>query len=553
MGGQKQTTKSQQSGTTNETATTTPNTFAPALGPVTNYYEGLGDIANQIKGDPYAFNPGQNGLQTAAYNNAWNLGGWQTPLNQSNNIASNVANSGPNFASGIGYTAPTLADAVTFGGASTGPAAQAAAQGYSIANLANAQGYNAPQLGPAAQAQAGSLLDNFSAYLNPATSALVDTTLADFDVNAGQARAAQQAAAARGGAFGGSRYGVGEAALAGELARGRATTDANVRFNAFNTAAGLSASDADRRTNTSQFNAGQTNNFKVAQGGFDAEAARFGADANNTFALNKFGAQNNANQFLANANNTNSMFNAGEKNQLAAVNANNANSAGIASMNAQNQRNSLEAELLAQMGMFNSSQFNDLSKFNAGQGDSALARQLSAAGLMSNNAGLMGQQQANDIATQMAAGNNLYGVQKDYMQSPLTNYGSLANLLGGGGLLGQLSGQTINSFGTSSSTGKGTQQTSGGFLGSLGGILGGLGGLAGGLGKMGVTLSDRRLKTDILRVGRTDGGLPVYTYRYKGEPAIYMGVMAQDVEQVQPGALGPEVGGYRTVNYQEVR
>ena len=66
--------------------------------------------------------------------------------------------------------------------------------------------------------------------------------------------------------------------------------------------------------------------------------------------------------------------------------------------------------------------------------------------------------------------------------------------------------------------------------------------------------SDIRLKQDIRKVGQTDGGLPVYTFRYKGEPQIYMGVMAQDVAQSQPEALGPLIDGeYMTVNYEEVR
>lgn len=65
--------------------------------------------------------------------------------------------------------------------------------------------------------------------------------------------------------------------------------------------------------------------------------------------------------------------------------------------------------------------------------------------------------------------------------------------------------------------------------------------------------SDMRLKTDIRRVGMTDGGLPIYTYRYKGEQVPQMGVMAQDVAQIQPEALGPVVHGYATVKYGEVR
>ena len=66
--------------------------------------------------------------------------------------------------------------------------------------------------------------------------------------------------------------------------------------------------------------------------------------------------------------------------------------------------------------------------------------------------------------------------------------------------------------------------------------------------------SDVRLKEDIRRVGMTDAGLPIYTFRYKGEPRTYMGVMAQDVAKAQPHALGPLLDGeYMTVNYGEVR
>lgn len=77
-----------------------------------------------------------------------------------------------------------------------------------------------------------------------------------------------------------------------------------------------------------------------------------------------------------------------------------------------------------------------------------------------------------------------------------------------------------------------------------------LGGISGGLGAI---MSDERLKEDIREVGITNAGLPVYTYRYKGEPRVHMGVMAQDVAQTQPNALGPVIGGFMSVNYGEVR
>jgi len=61
-------------------------------------------------------------------------------------------------------------------------------------------------------------------------------------------------------------------------------------------------------------------------------------------------------------------------------------------------------------------------------------------------------------------------------------------------------------------------------------------------------MSDRRLKTDIKKVGKTDSGLPVYTYKYKGDNVVHMGVMAQDVEKVTPEAV-EEIGGFKAVNY----
>lgn len=76
----------------------------------------------------------------------------------------------------------------------------------------------------------------------------------------------------------------------------------------------------------------------------------------------------------------------------------------------------------------------------------------------------------------------------------------------------------------------------------------------GSLASAGASLfSDERIKTDIKKVGQTDDGLPVYTYRYKNDPsgAVHMGVMAQDVEKETPEAV-KKVGGIRAVDYSRV-
>ena len=64
--------------------------------------------------------------------------------------------------------------------------------------------------------------------------------------------------------------------------------------------------------------------------------------------------------------------------------------------------------------------------------------------------------------------------------------------------------------------------------------------------------SDARLKEDIKRVGTAHNGLPIYTFKYKGDNAeqTHIGYMAQDVEKVHPEAVG-ESHGYKTVDYDK--
>lgn len=64
--------------------------------------------------------------------------------------------------------------------------------------------------------------------------------------------------------------------------------------------------------------------------------------------------------------------------------------------------------------------------------------------------------------------------------------------------------------------------------------------------------SDRRVKTDIEKVGKTEGGFPIYKFRYKGDPTPRMGVMAQDVEKKRPDLVG-EIFGMKFVNYEGIR
>lgn len=62
-------------------------------------------------------------------------------------------------------------------------------------------------------------------------------------------------------------------------------------------------------------------------------------------------------------------------------------------------------------------------------------------------------------------------------------------------------------------------------------------------------LSERSLKTAIQKIGEFADGLGIYKFRYLGRPEIQTGVMVDEVERLRPHALGPKVGGFRTVNY----
>jgi hypothetical protein len=63
--------------------------------------------------------------------------------------------------------------------------------------------------------------------------------------------------------------------------------------------------------------------------------------------------------------------------------------------------------------------------------------------------------------------------------------------------------------------------------------------------------SDRRLKEDIRLVGRTFDGLNVYTFRFRDQSVVQMGVMAQEVLPLYPEAVG-ERDGYLTVDYGRI-
>lgn len=62
--------------------------------------------------------------------------------------------------------------------------------------------------------------------------------------------------------------------------------------------------------------------------------------------------------------------------------------------------------------------------------------------------------------------------------------------------------------------------------------------------------SDIRIKRDIIKVGMSDIGLPLYEFRYIFGRKRYVGVMAQDVLMHTPDAVVRSMLGYFKVNYK---
>jgi hypothetical protein len=60
--------------------------------------------------------------------------------------------------------------------------------------------------------------------------------------------------------------------------------------------------------------------------------------------------------------------------------------------------------------------------------------------------------------------------------------------------------------------------------------------------------SDERLKENMVPIGTTNDGQPIYRYNYKGDPSTQIGLSAQETEKHHPDAVGL-ASGYKTVDY----
>lgn len=251
---------------------------------------------------------------------------------------------------------------------------------------------------------------------------------------------------------------------------------------------------------------------------FNTAQSNMYGTANNMAGLGLSNAQGNANRDLT-AQTTNSA------NQLASQQFN--------------------ANMAQQENMFNASNAMNAQQFNANLG---LSNNTQAA---ANAAQLLGNRQAAIGLTQ--TGNSMqdqnYQQQMGLLDAPnqynWQNLNRYASIIQPGSGIGGSSTTTAPS-----NTNSGASLLGGAMAGAQ---LGGLLGVGSGWGALGgaLLMSDRRTKTDIEAVGKLDNGLTVYRYRYKAGGPLMLGVMADEVNGVKPGAV-VNVGGIDYVNYGEL-
>lgn len=406
-------------------AKTTSKATLPSYlkGPIQGY---SGAVGNYLKSDPTQYVAPASGLQNLAFDQASKLGEWRSPMGGALD-AVKAAGSAPAASAGQA--------------AQTAPAAQGTAAGYAAPQIGKATQAAGVNIAPVSTMTGASLLDNLGAYMDPATNALVDTTMADFNRSAAQQRASEQAKLAGQGSWGSGNNFYMSNFDTGNLVKG-ANLENQLRSQAYTQGINASNLDAGRRQEASGFNAGAANTRAGMQSGFDLQKNLFNADATNQFKAHQGDLNAQAGQFNAGQQNQMGMFNAGQTNNL---------------------------------GMFNTAQTNEQNQFNAGLENAGLGRSLQAAGMQGDIANSMAGNARGDTALVGSLGDMQHQIDQamaSALPTQLLNAGQMFNPL-----LGNLVGKT------------GTESPSP-FKAAL---------------SVASLFSDRRLKRDITEIGKARG------------------------------------------------
>lgn len=238
-------------------------------------------------------------------------------------------------------------------------------------------------------------------------------------------------------------------------------------------------------------------------------------------------------------------------NQAAALQA---QQQGISQQQALNQLLSQDAAQRAQYGLAGA-QFGEQSRqFGANLGLQGLQQQLAAAGALGGLGMQQYQQQMGISASQLGAGGQMQALEQELLNQQYQDFLNQQRLP-----YQQIEFMSNVLRGTPSSGATQTlYQQPGSLFGQIAGIGLGLGSLFGGLGGSsgtpttggGILSSDRRLKSNIVRVGTHPLGIGVYEYDIWG--LRQRGVMADEVLTVMPEAVVTQENGYMAVRYDMI-
>ena len=459
MGKQKTTQKTTQN--TNQSSTTTPTVPSWAVDATRAQQDRINQLGNI---DPSQFVAGNSPLQDMAYQGGeilarkMGIGGSAGPAtsgfwNESSSPSGGLlAGADPNYKGGApsgvgGPSTPGISGSPGF--ASNSPAVMGGAPSANdylaraglLANSAGNAGANTAQrntLGDAAQSQTGVLGDaagydpsligdmgrmdaaqigqsDIERLMDPYQRNVIDASLNQYDASRERAAARMAADAAGRGAFSDGRYGIAEGEFNAGTARDRASLEAGLLSQGFNTALSAAENDVARRQQAGAMNFDANVQRLLANQGASNAAGQYNANADNTFALNRYGTDTQNNQ-----------FNAANQNAFA--------------------RDQFAAD-------------NTLGMFNAGQQDTALARALQSAGLLGTLGSTMGAEERANLGLLSGLGEQQRGVEQD-QRNAIPTWLQLISQLNAGQNYPLFTGQTSNMRGTSSGTNTTTQSQS---------------------------------------------------------------------------------------------
>lgn len=352
---------------------------------------------------------------------------------------------------------------------------------------------------------------NTEKYMSPYLNQVVKATQALQAQENETQRSALKGDAIRAGAFGGDRAGVAQANLARQQSMANQSTLANILQQGYSQAQGV---------------AGQQQQLGLSADQANRAAQQFGAQQASAMGQQQFGQMATAAQ------------------QQAAIGQ------------ALYGQNLGQGQAIAGLGQQLYGQQLGAAQAEAGIGKDIYGMSAQQAQLQQAAAQGMFGQAAQVAALQQGAGNNVfnYGLQggQGVANLGLANQQAQTQAAQAQMQMGQIQQQT-DQAGLTALYNQFTQQQGFPYQQAqfLGNLAMGTGALSGSTttttGSSGGIFSDRRLKENIEKIGKTYDGQPIYRYNYKGEKATQIGLMADESDKKAVG----QSQGYKTLDYKK--